>query len=273
MMPEERRQETVVFHTRAVERVIKAMHERLYEGFSLDEMAEVGIMSRFHFNRVFQQTTGVPPVQFFGGLRLQAAKRLLVESEMSVTDVCFEVGYASLGTFTRRFGELVGVSPRTFRAIGRQASQEIDRVRKPVIYGQRHANEEHDSVRGHVQAPDGHQGPVFVGAFRHSMPQGHPVACTVLEKPGACRLRNLPDGRYSLFAIGLDQDVSDDETLLYREATRGSAEGPITVAHGRVSQEVTLSLRAPKPVDPPILLALPVLMREHLRQRGQDATT
>ena len=48
-------------------------------------------------------------------MRIDRAKRLLVESELSVTDICFTVGYESLGTFSTHFSARVGVSPREYR--------------------------------------------------------------------------------------------------------------------------------------------------------------
>src|SRR5258707_14891588 len=101
---------TELNHHRAVERVISAMHQRLDEDFSLEEMANLAYMSPFHFNRIFRQLTGVPPCQFMSALRLESARRLLLTTQLSVTDVCFEVGYSSLGTFIRRFTDLLGLS-------------------------------------------------------------------------------------------------------------------------------------------------------------------
>src|SRR4029453_11315599 len=101
------RADTVAFHAQAAERVISAMRERLDQPFSLEEMSEVAIMSPFHFNRPFRELTGIPPCQFLSAVRLQAAKRLLLTTDLSVTDICFEVGYNSLGTFIRRFTDLV----------------------------------------------------------------------------------------------------------------------------------------------------------------------
>ena len=106
-------------HHRAVERVISAMRQRLDEEFSLQEMANVAFMSPFHFNRIFRQVTGVPPCQFMSALRLESARRLLLTTKLSVTEVCFEVGYSSLGTFTRRFTDLLGISPRSLRRLAK----------------------------------------------------------------------------------------------------------------------------------------------------------
>src|SRR5678815_3163943 len=81
----------------------------------LRDMSRVAYISEFHFNRVFHQITGLPPAKFISAMRLDEAKRLLLNTNQSVTDICFDVGYNSLSTFTRRFTQRVGLGPREFR--------------------------------------------------------------------------------------------------------------------------------------------------------------
>lgn len=260
--------ETAAMHLQAVERVVEEMGRRLYDGFTLDEMADVAVMSPYHFNRVFRRTSGIPPGQFFGALRLQEAKRLLLQSDLSVTEVCFEVGYNSLGTFTRRFGDLVGLSPGRFRDLDDdepdgEAGDPLDWLRRPrALHG---PEPELLGVSGRVTTPADFSGPVFVGLFADAIPQSRPVACTVLSRPGRFHLRSLPDGRYHLFAASLDWSASRRDLLLCGEALRGTLDRPLVLRDGRaVGGEVELSLRPPGPIDPPLLLTLPVLIRERV---------
>src|SRR5215813_11450849 len=108
-------EDTLTAHRRAVERVIMSARERLCEPISLHDMSRVAYISTFHFNRVFHQITGLPPAKFINAMRLDEAKRLLLNSNRSITDISFEVGYNSLSTFTRRFTQRVGLGPREFR--------------------------------------------------------------------------------------------------------------------------------------------------------------
>src|SRR5215467_2874101 len=109
------REDTVAAHRRAVERVITSARGRLCEPISLRDMSRVAYLSTFHFNRVFHQITVLPPNKFISAMRLDEAKRLLLNTHLSITDICFEVGYNSLSTFTRRFTQRVGLGPREFR--------------------------------------------------------------------------------------------------------------------------------------------------------------
>src|SRR5829696_4216702 len=95
------RADTVAAHRRAVERVISDARERLCEPISLRDMSRVAYISPFHFNRVFHEITGLPPAKFISAMRLDRAKRLLLNTHLSITEICYEVGYNSLGTFTR----------------------------------------------------------------------------------------------------------------------------------------------------------------------------
>src|SRR5215211_8257105 len=119
------RPSTIAAHHEAVERVIRVMHDRLDEPLTLSEMSRIAYISPCHFNRIFRQITGIPPNQYFYALRLETAKRLLLTTSTSVTDVCFDVGYNSLGTFIRRFTGLVGLSPSRFRSLARHATDSL----------------------------------------------------------------------------------------------------------------------------------------------------
>ena len=102
---------TVKLREDAVRRVVLAMHERFGEDLCLTDMAEVASMSVYHFARVFREQTGLPPATYLAALRLSEAKRLLLETSLSVADICFKVGYNSIGTFTSRFTQVVARLP------------------------------------------------------------------------------------------------------------------------------------------------------------------
>lgn len=81
----------------------------------LQDAAAVACMSQFHFHRMFVQAYGETPHQFLTRLRIDRAKALLAATDLSVLEVCLSVGYSSVGTFSRRFSELVGHSPSAYR--------------------------------------------------------------------------------------------------------------------------------------------------------------
>src|SRR4051794_38049324 len=76
--------------------------------------AEAGY-SRFHFARAFTATYGETPRTYLTRRRIERAKTLLRTANLSVTEICFLVGFASLGSFSARFRDLVGRSPSDYR--------------------------------------------------------------------------------------------------------------------------------------------------------------
>jgi AraC-like DNA-binding protein len=87
---------------------------------SLDvaELSAVACVSQAHFIRSFKATFGETPHRYLQRRRVERAMYLLRTSDWSVTDVCMEVGFSSLGTFSRTFRDIVGESPSQFRSRG-----------------------------------------------------------------------------------------------------------------------------------------------------------
>jgi len=75
-------------------------------------------MSEGHLSREFKRAFGESPYSYLMTRRIERAMHLLRRGDLSVTEVCFAVGYGSLGTFTTRFTELVGMPPGRYRREG-----------------------------------------------------------------------------------------------------------------------------------------------------------
>ena len=95
-------------------------------------MARSVHLSRAHFIRSFRSTFGETPHRYLQRRRIERAMALLRRGDLSVTEVCFEVGCSSLGTFSTRFTELVGVSPSVYRAQARSDAEMPSCVTKQV---------------------------------------------------------------------------------------------------------------------------------------------
>ena len=80
------------------------------------DMARAALMSPAHFSRKFRDAYGETPYSYLMTRRIERAKMLLRLGELSVTEVCLEVGCTSLGSFSARFTQLVGETPTQYRA-------------------------------------------------------------------------------------------------------------------------------------------------------------
>jgi AraC-like DNA-binding protein len=103
----------------------------------VEALARGAHMSAGHLSRQFKVAYGESPYSYLMTRRIERAMALLRQGELSVTEVCFEVGCSSLGTFSTRFTELVGVPPSAYRlhAAGEMAGVApcvAKRVTKPV---------------------------------------------------------------------------------------------------------------------------------------------
>lgn len=247
-----RRPGTREAHEKAVVRVITAMQDGSDTAMSLRDMARVAFMSRYHFDRTFRVVTGIRPRHYLRALRLQAAKRLLLTTSSSVTDVCFEVGYNSLGTFIRSFTSLLGVSPRRLRSLARR-----DDATLPFAGSSNRRSPQ--TITGRVTAPAGFDGTVFVGLFPTAIPQGAPLACAIASADGAFGLNGVEPGTYYVFALGSSRGSAPRDLILAESALRaGGVRVDITPDMPPFHAE--LELRAPSPLDPPILVAIPALI-------------
>jgi transcriptional regulator GlxA family with amidase domain len=82
-------------------------------------------MSAGHLSREFKAAYGESPYSYLMTRRIERAMALLRRGDLSVSEVCFEVGCSSLGTFSTRFSELVGVAPSVYRADAASATAEM----------------------------------------------------------------------------------------------------------------------------------------------------
>ena len=93
-----------------------AMDRAYAEPLNVRAVAAVAHLSEAHFSRSFRATFGETPHRYLQRRRVERSMSLLRETDRSVTDVCFDVGFTSLGTFSRTFHEIVGETPTEFRA-------------------------------------------------------------------------------------------------------------------------------------------------------------
>ncbi|HEX8708633.1 MAG TPA: AraC family transcriptional regulator [Pyrinomonadaceae bacterium] len=263
------REETLMFRRQAVERVIATISERLSEPTSLLEMSRIAYISPFHFNRVFHQITSLPPAKFFGALRLAAAKQLLLTTSMSVTEVCYEVGYNSLGTFTTRFTQLVGLSPHQFRRSSERVTMASLETSCARFLERPRGNADQPCIKGVVTAPASVEGLILVGLFAGHIPQGQPAGGTLLARPGNYSISGVSDGTYHLLAAVLPKSTDLLSYLLPERKSLyvGVGESPIIVRKGRAHGLADILLRPMRLTDPPLLISLPLLLTSSLSLR------
>jgi hypothetical protein len=198
-------------------------------------------------------------------MRLDEAKRLLLNTQLSITDISFEVGYNSLSTFTRRFTQRVGLGPREFRYFAERITPAS--VESLCAHYADLTATLHPSVEGFVDFTKPGEGPIFVGLFHTHIPQSRPVGGALLTAPGGFRIGPVPDGIYHLLAAALPRFADTLGYLLPDSANLlvGTVNGPVIVRDGRANGQFNISLRPMVLTDPPLLVSLPFLLADTLK--------
>lgn len=114
---------------RAKDRMDAASHE----GWPVQRLARVSGVSEAHFARAFKRAFGVPPHRYLLTRRIERATALLRDTDLAITDIAFQAGWESLGTFGRTFRDITGESPSMARARARAASPDLGRVPECIV--------------------------------------------------------------------------------------------------------------------------------------------
>lgn len=114
---------------RAKDRMDAASHE----AWPVQRLAEVSGVSEAHFARSFKQAFGVPPHRYLLTRRIERAMALLRDTELPITEIAFQTGWASLGTFGRTFRDITGQNPGAIRSRAKAATHELGRVPACIV--------------------------------------------------------------------------------------------------------------------------------------------
>ncbi len=234
---------------------VQEIRERYREPLCLDDLARAATMSKFYFLRVFRNYTGVTPGRYLSAVRIHEAKRMLLSTTLNVATICNDVGYGSLGAFTRRFTECVGLPPKKYRCVIRGGADHPANRRPPL------ANDRNlGTVFGSVTTTRPASSPVFVGLYPGPTPRGLSVAWTSVYEAGPWRITAVPSGVWHVrvAAESLDGDLTAScaaQGPAGRPLLTGLTSDVSVAPGGRVQLNVTAT-----PTDwtqPPLLVVLP----------------
>ncbi|MBX3279961.1 MAG: AraC family transcriptional regulator [Acidobacteria bacterium] len=113
---------------RRLRRAIEFMHDNCGRELRLGEIAGVAYLSPFHFARLFKKIVGVPPHAYLAALRIERARRLLAETDLSISEVGARVGYEHQSHFTKIFRAATGLAPRAFRAAAMENARKKEEI-------------------------------------------------------------------------------------------------------------------------------------------------
>jgi transcriptional regulator GlxA family with amidase domain len=103
------------------------------EAWPVQRLAQVSGVSEAHFARSFKQAFGVPPHRYLLTRRIERATALLRDTDQPITEIAFQTGWESLGTFGRTFRDVTGESPSVVRSRAKAAALELGRVPACIV--------------------------------------------------------------------------------------------------------------------------------------------
>jgi len=114
-------------------RVKDRMDAASHEAWPVERLAEVSGVSKAHFAHSFKRAFGLPPHRYLLTRRIEQSVAMLRDTEQSVTEIAYATGWESLGTYSRIFRDITGLSPSAMRAQARAGAQPLDRVPACVV--------------------------------------------------------------------------------------------------------------------------------------------
>lgn len=244
-------------HRRLVERMTMIMRNA-EEPLSINDLAEMAGLSPFYFSRIFREHAGIPPGEFQTALRFERAKELLLTSPASITEICFEVGYGSLGTFSARFKNLVGVGPAEFRQLPHVVA-DMD-IREEILRRPMDETPGTAVVEGEVILPEPGARSIYIGVFPDYIASSRPVVGVSLSEPGHFRLSGIPKGNWRILSAAVPYENDPLVHLLPMKDAVVASGGSIDVRTGTEHFTRTLRFHEPRQYMPPVLTALPALL-------------
>lgn len=250
-------------HQSAVIQAIEYMKEHLDEELTSVELARKAGYSPYHFSRIFKAVTGISPRQYLSALRIEAGKTHLLEAPSLMVKILRRIGFSSLGSFQSRFKNYVGVSPRKFRSLSHELHGYVNQYEETALPLQIEQEEGFlPRVRCYVEAPPSFKGIIFVGLFPRPIPDQRPTTGSALNlRNRSCTFTGVPPGTYYALAAGIPWSLNPKDYFLLDKCLRAKADEPLYITAG-TDVEITLTLREPLPVDPPIIINLPLLLFE-----------
>ncbi|MBW7455189.1 helix-turn-helix transcriptional regulator [Paenibacillus sepulcri] len=254
-----------------IDEVIAFIHQNIYDPLPLSLLAGHIAYSPYHFTRIFKERIGLPPLYYVSSLRLQKAKDLLLRTNLSIRDIGLEIGQQSLGTFTTRFTEKVGMTPSDFRNSTQQANSHFNSLEKLKDWQTAQlVSDRHDRVEGSIQAEIPFEGIILIGLFAKPIPEGFPLYGTVLPSLGGFCFTGVKPGTYYLMATTISWGTQGVDLLLPQATLRTRSKKPIFVGPNTIVPHQQVMLHVPRLDDPPILISLPLLMNVFLNRVHQN---
>lgn len=256
-----------------IKEIIIYMDTHASSGIKIEELAAIFGYSKFHFSREFKKITGISPKEYLAGVKIEKSIHSLILKE-SVINSQLDAGYSSSGTFTRTFSKNTGLSPRDYV---RNLNLLFETVKQHEIIDEDSdslffRNPEFPTVVApykltvHLVVPSNFKGIIFTGLFLKPNPNHQPVMGRCRVKDYTYEFYHLPEGTYFPLSCGIKTSSNLFRYFRLAQAMRACDGQSITFPLTK-NEELTIKLREKKISDPPILVNLPNILANGIKQQ------
>ncbi len=257
-----------------IDEITAYIRENLHSIQSVQELAAYWGYSPYHFSREFKRLTGFTIAQFMASLKMEISIEQLVKENRSVLGSQLHAGFLSSGTFSVSFEKQTGITPKQYQ-------KKLHSLHKVLLD---YENCLESRVTSHYEPtgneeqfysccvnleypPHGKPGITFVGLFRSPIPNHKPIVGKAIVGDSVCILDKIPPGEYYLLACSVEKNSALKEYFVLKNCLRGRIQGSVhfPTHHRKI---FSLSLRPPIDQDPPILVNLPQLLADSLKNRN-----
>ncbi|MEO0971448.1 MAG: helix-turn-helix transcriptional regulator [Pseudomonadota bacterium] len=233
-----------------------------------EELAEIASCSVWHLDRLFRGVLGLSPMSYLAALRIDAAKRQLVTTDNRIIDICYSVGYTSLGSFGKRFQRMVGFSPRQLRVL----AKELD---PSVLFAQLRCRCDSPQDGGtmvpiRLHPSSASAAPsclILVGAFRSNVPTLMPMACAIREGFGDVWLPTPSASHCRVFALAVPTSASAAELILQDSCWLGVGDRLLR-GSAPLPEKIQVELRPASGYELPLLPAMALHLQKSSPANG-----
>ncbi|MBP1042326.1 helix-turn-helix transcriptional regulator [Vagococcus sp. BWB3-3] len=258
---------------RVIKEIIDYMNQTANQGIKVEAIAAKFGYSKFHFSREFKKITGISPNEYLAGIKIDKGILSMLHGE-SVINSQLEAGHASSGTFANTFSRHTGLSPREY-------AKQVNELYETVKH-QETVDEDQDSLffrnpnyptvvapyklTVHVKVPDDFQGLIFSGMFLKPNPNHQPVMGRCRVKEFTYLFYHLPKGQYYPLACGIRKSQNPLHYFDLQKAMR-ACDGQFVTFPLEKNEEITIELREKKISDPPLIINLPNILSNGIKQQ------
>ncbi|MDO4259071.1 MAG: AraC family transcriptional regulator [Actinomycetaceae bacterium] len=240
-------------HTHLPIQALRFLRAHYAQPLTIYDLADHLAYSESHITRLFSRYIGFSPVAYLSMIRLHEAKRLLLLEDATVAEACYEVGYSSVGTFTRRFTKAVGVAPGLFRRSGDRIAESTLPERSIFTQASPYTARIHLDIPQQIRPLLGPAPFQWIGTFSAPIPHGLPYSGTLRRGIIDVEIPIFPHAHHILATV--TPSGADPEEHL-APLTPFVALGSAPLQPRGKKTEITLSVHPSREIYPPLLVAL-----------------